>query len=69
MYKRQDESSGVAYDDRRFTLVTLPAGLVSWNSNVDTEASHTNTGSRDTTSEIVYSIYNSLVSQVTVGIT
>ena len=31
------ESSGVAFDDRWFTLVTLPAGLVSWSSNVDTD--------------------------------
>ena len=32
------ESSGVAFDDRWFTLVTLPAGPVSWSSNVDTDA-------------------------------
>ena len=37
------ESSGVAYDVRRFTLVTLPAGLMSCSSNVDTDASHTTT--------------------------
>ena len=41
------ESSGVAFDDRLFTLVTLPAGLVSWSSNVDTDASHTNNGSME----------------------
>ena len=53
------ESSGVVYEDRWFTLVSLPAGLVSWSSNVGTDASHTNNSSRDTTSEILYSIYNS----------